>query len=73
MIKEIIGSVAVVLALVASNIFSFRTGHDVGVDAYHKHCYEVGGMVVDEESGTVVQCKPLTVIPQEERPMFKST
>ena len=71
MIKEIIGSVIVVLAFVATNIFSFRTGVDAGVDNYHKQCYTAGGLIIDEENGTVVRCAPLVVLPKEERPMFK--
>ena len=71
MIKEIIVSVLGVLAFLGTNLLSFRLGEDYGIDRYHNQCYTSGGFIIDEVTGTVVQCRPLVVLPKEERPMFK--
>ena len=46
-------------------------GKRKGVDMYHQQCYNIGGIIIDEEHGTVVKCAPLTSIPREEIERYK--
>ncbi len=50
----------------ASYVWGHSNGVDKGVDAYHSVCYNSGGIVLDESTGTAVQCSPLTKLPQKE-------
>jgi hypothetical protein len=71
MIKSIIAGV-VATAMAMYGLFKL---YDVGLEhcmqGYHKQCYEIGGLIINETDGTVVKCAPLLVLPHEERPMFK--
>lgn len=44
---------------------SYKFGQKEGVKAYHNQCV-IGGIIINEEQGTVVQCAPLTTIPKKE-------
>jgi len=71
MIKKIIAGIVALTIFIASNVYSFKVGTGNGVDMYHQQCYNVGGYIIDE-LGQVVQCAPLTQIPEVERPNFKN-
>jgi hypothetical protein len=57
--------------------WSYNKGMFDGMNAYHYACYNVGGLVVDENTGTVVQCMPLRLSPEEKKnftvPLDKGT
>lgn len=46
-------------------------GLGVGIRSYHNQCFEIGGFIVDNENGTVVQCSPIGRVPKEELNNFK--
>ena len=48
----------------------YNLGKKHGVDNYHQACYTVGGIVVDENAGTAIQCAPFGKVPKEELPNF---
>lgn len=60
---------AAVAAYICIGVGAYYTGRNTGVqegiDKYHEACY-TGGIVVNETTGTVVQCSPLGRIPKEE-------
>ena len=71
MIKSIIVLVLAFSMLVYGLYRMHSAGVTAGLRSYHSQCYTVGGIIINEEDGTVVKCAPLVVLPQEERPMFK--
>jgi hypothetical protein len=48
----------------------YKFGKLEGIKAYHNQCV-VGGIIINEEQGTVVQCAPLTTIPKQELDKYK--
>lgn len=50
-------------------VYGHKHGVQEGLDKYHEACY-TGGVMVDEATGTVVQCAPLGRVPREELPNF---
>lgn len=73
-IKRLLGGILALLALSVSlwstYHYSYKAGVQKGVDAYHMMCYTYGGFIVDERTGTVVACSPMTEIPEPERKKF---
>ena len=67
--KMIIGTVMSVL-LVLGGVWAWRgsvqAAYHQGFKDYHGMCFQIGGMVLDKEDGTVVQCSPLGRIPEQE-------
>lgn len=67
---RLLGPFLGLLALLAALWGSWKLGVDhgigKGIDAYHELCATVGGFVVDNETGVVVQCKGVGVVPQQE-------
>ena len=49
---------------------SYKFGKLEGIKAYHNQCV-IGGIIINEEQGTVVQCAPLTTIPKKELDKYK--
>lgn len=73
MFKRLLGAFLALLALsggIGANYFSYKAGVQKGVDTYHLMCYTYGGFIVDERTGTVVACGPMTEIPEPERKKF---
>lgn len=67
MIKQIIVLV-VALAVFGFGLYKlYGKGFMAGMDAYHKQCHSIGGYIINQENGTVVQCAPLSTVPKEER------
>lgn len=56
---------AYVFAGVGGYYYGKGVGEKLGLDKYHEACY-TGGIVVNETTGTVVQCSPLGRVPKEE-------
>lgn len=55
-------------SLVTSSIVGWllhKKGIEDGINLYHQHCYQVGGIAINAE-GQAVACKGLTQVPQEE-------
>lgn len=50
---------------------TWNAGHKQGMKDYHGACYHIGGLLLDSEEGTVVQCMPLISVPKEEIPKLK--
>lgn len=48
----------------------YKFGEKEGVKAYHNQCV-IGGIIINEDQGTVVQCAPLTTIPKSELDKYK--
>ena len=68
--------VGVILLCVTANVFALFAGMHIGtkkgLDSYHEMCYNSGpGIVIDEDTRTVVVCGPLTNIPEEEYNRYK--
>lgn len=74
MFKRLLGAFTALLALCLTGWGSWYYGNKAGIaqgiDMYHQMCYTYGGYIVDQPSGTVVQCAPLTQIPEAERKKF---
>lgn len=74
MYKRMLIGLAVV-AYVAANYFGgayiFNQGQQSGATNYHNTCYYVGGFMIDESTGLVVQCRGLAKISPEELEMQK--
>ncbi len=70
MIKKIILGLAVVLLPTLIGVASYRAGVAEGIDKYHSQCFNMGGYIIDD-TGRVVQCAPLTIIPRQELPALR--
>jgi len=74
MFKRLLGPFLALLALLAmlgySHYLVHQAGIQKGVDTYHDLCYHNGGYIVDEKKGTVVVCKGLTQLPEQELQNF---
>jgi hypothetical protein len=66
MIKSLIVSVLVVCMFGYGLTKLYSAGVTAGLRGYHSQCYTIGGIIINEEDGTVVQCAPLSVVPKEE-------
>lgn len=59
-----------VVASLAAFVFGGNKLYDhafkQGMKTYHGMCYHIGGILVDKEEGTVVQCMPLAQVPKQE-------
>ena len=74
MIKAFIAAFVVFFAMLGSNAFMYKFGYDAGVHGYHNQCFTAGpGYIIDDETGTIVSCGPLTIVPKEERQMYKES
>lgn len=69
----VIGLIAV-SSLIGSYFGGRHIGREQGVAQgiadYHFSCFNTGGFVINEENGTVVQCRGITTIPEPERKQF---
>lgn len=58
--------VSLLSALVYSGNRLYDYAHKQGMKDYHGMCYHIGGILLDKEDGTVVQCMPLAQVPKQE-------
>ena len=70
MIKDVFAPIVIAISLVAMIIglcsSMFYLGRKDGIDKYHKMCYDIGGIVVDKKTKTVVVCQKAGVIQEHE-------
>jgi hypothetical protein len=69
--KKILTVVFSLLLLFASFVVGSRHGFTSGVDFQFNQCYNIGGVVVDSDTGKVIECSPLGQIPPQEFEQFK--
>lgn len=60
-------SIAILISQGLIWYFSHKKGFEDGINAYHQHCYQVGGIAINS-AGDAVVCKGLT---QTEEPSLK--
>jgi hypothetical protein len=49
----------------------YKFGKLEGIKAYHNQCV-IGGIIINEDQGTVIKCGPLTTIPKTELDKYKT-
>ena len=72
MIKYLITVVIVSFSLIVTWMWGRDVGQKEGLDMYHNQCFDVGGYVINN-TGKVVKCGPIVVIPKEERNLYNIT
>jgi len=66
-------SILIILGFLMFNgsvYLGYKFGEKEGVKAYHNQCV-IGGIIINEDQGTVVQCALLTTIPKSELDKYK--
>lgn len=53
--------------------YAYEQGMEQGMKDVIGICYHIGGVLLDKDTGLVIQCSPLTQVPQQELDLFKES
>ena len=59
------------LSFFGSIYYTYTKGVQHGLTAYHQMCYQVGGILIHPDDGTVVVCGGQGQLPKEELNQYK--